>query len=495
MTSNNKSLKSKVLYGLFWRFMESSGTQGIQFVVSIILARLLLPKDFGIIGLITVYIQVANVFIQSGFGTALIQKKEVDDEDYSSVFYLSLTMSAVLYLILYFTAPLIARFYSEPMLVQILRILSFTLILGVINSIQFTVISREMKFKKSFIVSLGGVFVSALVGVTMAYRGYGIWSLVFSQISGQVTSTIILWFTVRWRPKLLFSFKKIKELFKFGSNLLISGLLDSLFNNLFPLIIGKLFGSTMLGYYNRGQSFPSLMVNNIDGTIVGVMFPALSKFQNDRVQVKKIVRRMLVTSSFLVIPMMVGLAVVARPLVLLLLTDKWLPCVPFLQFACITYALWPIFTANLQAITAVGRSDIFLRLEIFKKILLVVVILISVHYGIYAMLIGSVIVSFVSAVINASPNKKLLNYSYKEQMFDIMPSILLSLTMSLVVLAVSLLSFSLWLVFLLQIIVGAVFYFGVAYLLKFECFLYILDLLKAAIDKNFKQKRTNNFSE
>ena len=489
MTTNNKSLKSKVLYGLLWKFMESGGTQGIQFVVSIILARLLLPKDFGIIGLITVYIQVANVFIQSGFGTALIQKKEVDDEDYSSVFYLSLFISIVLYVILYFTSPFIARFYSEPMLVQILRILSFTLILGVINSIQYTVISREMKFKKSFIVSLGGVFVSALVGVTMAYRGYGIWSLVFSQISGQVTSTVILWFTVRFRPKLLFSFKKIKELFRFGSNLLVSGLLDSVFNNLFPLIIGKLFGSTMLGYYNRGQSFPSLMVNNIDGTITGVMFPALSKFQNDRVQVKKLVRRMLVTSSFFVIPMMVGLAVVARPLVLLLLTAKWLPCVPFLQFACVTYALWPIFTANLQAITAVGRSDIFLKLEIFKKILLVVVVLISVHYGIYAMLIGSVIVSFISAVINASPNKKLLNYSYKEQMFDIMPSILLSLTMSVVVLTVSLLSFSLWLVLLLQIIIGGVFYFGVAYILKFECLLYILDLLKTAIDKNLNKTK------
>jgi teichuronic acid exporter len=495
MTSNNKSLKSKVLYGLFWRFMERGGTQGIQFIVSIILARLLLPKDFGIIGLITVYIQVANVFIQSGFGTALIQKKEVDDEDYSSVFYLSLMISVVLYFILFFTAPLISRFYSEPMLIQILRILSFTLILGVVNSIQNAVISREMKFKKSFVVSLGGVFVSALVGVIMAYRGYGIWSLVYSQISGQVTSTIILWFTVRFRPKLLFSFKKIKELFKFGSNLLISGLLDSVFNNLFPLIIGKLFGSTMLGYYNRGQSFPSLLVNNIDGTIVGVMFPALATFQNDRVQVKKLVRRMLVTSSFFVIPVMVGLAVVARPVVILLLTDKWLPCVPFLQFSCVTYALWPIFTANLQAINAVGRSDIFLKLEIIKKVLLVVVISISAHYGIYAMLIGSVILSFVSAVINAAPNKKLLNYSYKEQMFDIMPSILLSLTMSLVVLAVSLLPFSLWLVLILQIITGGVFYFGVAYILKFECLLYILNLLKAAFHKNLKQKRTNNFSQ
>jgi len=346
-----------------------------------------------------------------------------------------------------------------------------------------------MKFKKSFIVSLGGVLVSSLVGIIMAYRGYGIWSLVYSQLSGQVTSTTILWFTVRWRPKLLFSFKKIKGLFKFGSNLLISGLLDSVFNNLYPLIIGKLFGSTMLGYYNRGQSFPSLMVDNIDGTIQGVMFPALATYQNDRVQVKKLVRRMLVTSSFFVIPVMVGLAVVARPLVLLMLTAKWLPCVPFLQFACITYALWPIFTANLQAITAVGRSDIFLKLEIIKKVLLLLVILISAHYGIYAMLIGSAILSFVSAIINASPNKKLLNYSYKEQLLDIMPSILLSFAMCGVVLAVSLLSFSLWLVFLLQIIAGAVFYFGIAYLLKFECFLYILNLLKTAFDKKFRQKR------
>ena len=471
--------------------MERTGTQGVQFIVSIILARLLLPKDFGIIGLIAVYIEVASVFIQSGFGTALIQKREVDDEDYSSVFYLSLIISVVLYLLLFFTAPLIAGFYSEPTLVPILRILSFTLILGVVNSIQNAVISREMKFKKSFIVSLGGVLVSSIVGIMMAYRGYGIWSLVYSQISGQVTSTIMLWFAVRWRPKLLFSFKKIKGLFKFGSNLLISGLLDSIFNNLYPLIVGKLFGSTMLGYYNRGQSFPSVMVDNIDGTIQGVMFPALATYQNDRVQVKKLVRRMLVTSSFFVIPVMVGLALVARPLVLLMLTAKWLPCVPFLQFSCITYALWPIFTANLQAISAVGRSDIFLKLEIIKKALLLLIILISCHYGIYAMLIGSAILSFVSAAINAWPNKKLLNYSYREQLFDIMPSILLSFAMCIVVLAVSLLPFSLWLVFSLQIIVGGVFYFGAAYLLKFECFFYILNLVKAAFHKRFKQRGKN----
>lgn len=476
--NNNNSLKTKVLTSLLWRFMERSGTQGIQFIVSIVLARLLLPKDYGIIGLISVFMAVASVFIQSGFGTALIQKSEVDDEDYSSVFYLSLSVSTVLYLVLFYTAPLIAGFYTEPILIPILRILSLMLPLGAINTIQNAVLSRGMKFKKSFFVSLGGVFASGTVGIVMAYCGYGIWSLVFSQLSGQVISTIILLLTIRWRPRLMFSFEKLTELFRFGSKLLYSGLLDTTFNNLYPLIIGKLFDPAMLGYYNRGQSFPSLIVNNIDGTISGVMFPALTSCQNDRILLKKVVRRMIVTSTFLILPMMFGLAAVARPLVLLLLTEKWLPCVPFLQLSCITYALWPLHTANLQAINAIGRSDVFLKLEIIKKTLLIAVIVISFPFGVYAMVSGSAVVSLISTFVNAWPNRILLKYTYKEQWLDIMPSFLLSIAMSGVVMATALLPFSIGLVLLLQIVIGGTFYFAVAYFFKFECFDYLLNTIK-----------------
>lgn len=476
--NDNYSLKTKVLTSLLWRFMERSGTQGIQFIVSVVLARLLLPKDYGVIGLITVFIAVASVFIQSGFGTALIQKNEVDDEDYSSVFYLSLSVSTVLYIVLFYTAPLIAGFYTEPTLIPILRILSLTLPLGAINIIQNAVLSRGMKFKKSFFVSLGGVFASGIVGIVMAYCGYGIWSLVYSQLSGQVVSTSILWFTIRWRPRLLFSFEKLTELFRFGSKLLYSGLLDTTFNNLYPLIIGKLFDPSILGYYNRGQSIPSLIVNNINGTISGVMFPALTSCQNDRILLKKIVRRMIVTSTFLILPMMFGLAAVARPLVMLLLTEKWLPSVPFLQLSCITYALWPLHTANLQAINAIGRSDVFLKLEIIKKTLLIAVVVISFPFGVYAMVAGSAALSLVSTLINAWPNRTLLNYTYKEQLLDILPSFLLSAAMSGVVMVVSLLPLSIGLVLLSQIVVGGTFYFASAYFLKFECFYYLLNTYK-----------------
>lgn len=471
------SLKNKVLNGLLWRFLERTGTQGIQFIISIILARLLLPKDFGTIGIISVFIVVANVFIQNGFGSALIQKKEVDDKDYSSVFYINLSVSIILYIILYVSSPLIARFYAEPLLISMLRILSLTLILGAINSIQNAIISREMKFKNSFFMSLGGIFTSGTVGIVMAYYGYGIWSLVFSQLSGQVISTIILWYSVCWRPQLVFSVYKIKELFRFGSKLLFSGLLDTIFNNLYPLIIGRLFEPTMLGYYNRGQSMPALLVNNINGTITSVMFPALSSCQSDIFRVKVLLRRMIVTSTFLVFPMMFGLALVSRQFVLLFLTEKWLPSVPFIQLSCITYTFWPIHTANLQAINAIGRSDIFLKLEIIKKTLFIIVIAISFPFGIYTMIFAGAILSIICTFINSWPNRILLNYTFREQLIDIIPSFLLSAAMGGVIILISMLPISIWLLLFLQIFIGIIFYFSFAYLFKLECLDYLLNIV------------------
>lgn len=477
------SLKEKVMAGLFWRFLERGGTQGMQFIVSVVLARLLVPKDFGTIGLLTVFIAIAGVFVQSGFGTALIQKPEVNSEDYSSVFYLSVAVSIILYAVLFLCAPMIGDFYADPLLCPILRIMALSLILGAINSVQYAVLSREMKFKNSFFVNLGGIFTSGTIGIGLAYHNYGVWSLVFSQLAGQVASTIILWFTVRWRPTFIFSIKKLAELFSFGSKLLCAALLDTTFNNLYPIIIGKLFDRTMLGLYNRGQSIPSMVVENINGTIAGVMFPALASCQNNRARVKDLVRRMIATSSFLVIPMMFGLAAVAKPLVLLIFTEKWLPCVPFLQLSCITYAFWPIHVANLQAITAVGRSDIFLKLEVIKKTLLLVVLGASFPFGVYAMVVGSAVLSFICTFINAWPNRTLLNYTFKEQLLDIAPSLLLSAAMSGIVTTISWLPLGIWRVFLMQVLVGGVFYFTGAYLLKFECFAYLLTTIKSGFGR------------
>jgi teichuronic acid exporter len=429
----NQHTKLQVLSSLLWKLMERGGTQGIQFIVQIVLARLLLPEDYGIIALVLIFISIANVFVHSGLNTALIQKKDVDEADISSVFYLSLVIAGLIYIVLFFTAPFISAYYEEPQLILVFRVLSITLFFGALNSIQNAVIARRLQFKKLFFSSTGAILVSGTVGIYMAYTGFGLWALVGQQISNQLLITLILWFTVKWRPRLLFSPRKVKNLFSFGWKLLVSSLINTIYNDLRSLIIGKMYNPAMLGFYNRGQQFPSLIVLNIDGSIQSVMLPVLSSQQDNRPRVKDIMRRAIVTSSFIIYPMMVGLAVTAEPLVKILLTDKWLPCVPFLQIFCASYALMPIHTANLQAINALGRSDIFLKLEIIKKIMGLSILAVTVFYGVYAIALGQVLSGVISTFINAYPNKKLLNYSYIEQWNDIMPSLILSLVMGAVV--------------------------------------------------------------
>lgn len=469
------NLKENIVKGLFWKFLERGGVQGIQFAIQIILARLLSPNDYGVIALISVFIAIANIFIQSGFGQALVQKITVDDTDYSSVFYLNLLISTIIYAILFITAPYIAKFYSIPILSSVLRVQAVTLFFGAFNAVQTAHVQRDMNFKKIFMTSLGGIIVQGIVGISMAYKGFAVWALVFSTLANNLSTTIILWQVVDWRPKLLFSYKKLKVLFHFGSRLLISGIIDTIYTNIYSLTIGKLYNQKNLGYYNRGQNIPSMLVSNIDGSIQSVMLPALSSEQNDKQRLKEITRRSILTSTFLVFPVMVGLAVVAKSLIVILLTEKWLPAVPFMQLSCIAFAFYPIHTANLQAINAIGRSDIFLKLEIIKKILGISILIVSVPFGIYALVTGSVLVSILSTFINSWPNKKLLNYRFKEQFKDMMPSMILSIIMGVIVYGISFFNFNIWLTLILQIIVGIIVYILGAKLFKLECFTYLIN--------------------
>lgn len=475
---NNQVNKSRVITSLLWKFMERGGTQGIQFIVQIVLARLLVPKDYGIIALISIFIVIANVFVQSGFNTALIQKKDADEVDFSSVFYLSLFVAGLLYLILFFTAPLVADFYNIHQITLVLRVLSITLFFGAFNSIQNALVSRNMQFKMLFYSSLGAILMSGIVGIVLAYLGLGVWALVAQQLTNQFMITVIMWFTVKWRPKLIFSFKRVKGLFSYGWKLLVSSLIDNLYMNLQSLIIGKIYNPSMLGFYNRGDQFPKVIVSNINGSIQSVMLPVLASEQDNRKRVKNMVRRSIVTSSFVLFPMMCGLAVTAEPLVKILLTNKWLPCVPFLQIFCASYALWPIHTANLQAINALGRSDIFLKLEVIKKIIGLTILVISIHFGIYAIAVGTLISGIISTFINAYPNLKLLNYSYKEQIKDIMPSLLLSLIMGAVVYNFKWLHMLSWLTLIIQICLGIIIYIIMAKVFKLECYEYLLGTFK-----------------
>lgn len=475
------NVKIRVIQSLFWKVLERGGTQGIQFIVQIILARLLLPEEYGVVAIVTVFILLANVFVESGFNTALIQKKDADEIDFSSVFYMSLSVATVIYFVIYLFAPVVANFYSQPLLTPVLRVLSITLFAGVFNSIQNAFIARNMLFKRLFVSSLGGVIISGTVGIVAAYCGLGVWALVVQQLTNQLTVGIILWFTVKWRPQLIFSFKRIKSLFSYSSKLLASGILDTLYSNIRTLIIGKLYTPETLGYYNRGQQFPQLIVANINGSIQSVMLPTLSAYQEDKRRVKDMTRRAIVTSSFLIFPVMVGMAVVAEPLVKIILTDKWLSAVPFLQILCFSFALMPIHTANLQAINALGRSDIFLKLEIVKKIVGLIILGISIPFGVFAIAVGEMINSIIGTFINSYPNKKLLDYSYKEQWKDIMPSLLIAITMGGVVYLFNFLDITTWKMLILQVGVGGVIYVALSKIFKVESFSYLTVTIKQLI--------------
>lgn len=481
-----KDIKIQLLSSLIWKFLERGGTQGIQFIIQIFLARLLSPDDYGIIALITVFIALANVFVQSGFNTALIQKQNVDEKDFSSVFYVSLLVAGVLYILLFLLAPLIAFFYEIKELVNIIRILSITLFFGAFNSIQNAIVSRKMDFKKLFYSSLGAVIISGIIGVIFAYKGFGVWALVFQQLINQISICIILFFTVKWYPKLLFSFERLKLLFSFGGKLLCSALLDTGYREMTNLIVGKVYSPATLGYYNRGYQFPSLIVSNFNGSIQSILFPALASIQDNKIKVKELTRRAIVTSSYIIFPLMIGLGVVAEPIIKLLLTEKWLPCIPYLRIFCLSLALWPMHTSNLQAINAMGRSDIFLKLEIIKKVLGVLIICFTVRYSPLIMALGIFVSGILGSFINASPNKKLLSYSYLEQIKDILPSLLLSIIMGILIYPIIFLRLSNIVTIFLQVILGAIIYIILSFLLKLECFIYLLNII-------LKLKKENKF--
>jgi len=472
--NNGVITRSKVFSSLLWKLLERGGSQGIQFIVTIVLARLLLPEEYGLIVLVMIFITVAGVFVQSGFNTGLIQKKDADETDFSSVFYLSIFIASLLYIILFLISPNLAAFFGEPDLITVLRVLSLTLFFGAINSIQIAVISRNMQFKKLFFSSIGAIILSGAVGIIMAFNSFGVWALVSQQLTNQLVVTLILWFTVKWRPQLIFSTERIKNLFSFGWKLLVSGLIDTLYRNMQSLFIGKMFNSEILGFYNRGEQFPNLIVSNIDGSIQSVMLPTLASHQNNKIRVKEIVRRSIVTSSFIVFPLMMGLAAIAEPLVEILLTEKWLPAVPFLQIFCATYALWPIHTANLQVINALGRSDIFLKLEVVKKILGLIILVISIPFGVYAMALGVLVIGIISTFINAYPSLKLINYSYKEQLLDILPSLFISLLMGMVVYSIQWFGMTEIITLIVQVFVGVFVYVSLAKAFRLECYKYLI---------------------
>lgn len=478
--NNQKSFLSNFI----WRFLERSGAQIVTFVVSVVLARILDPEVYGTIALVTVIITLLQVFVDSGLGVSLIQKKDTDETDFSTVFYFNIVMCTVLYLLLFFTAPLIALFYEEPTLTPVIRVLGITLIVSGLKNVQQAYVSKNMLFKKFFYATIGGTIASAVVGIVMAIKGFGVWALVGQHLFNLIVGTFILWITVRWRPKLLFSFERLKGLFSFGWKILTSALIDTLYKDLRQLIIGKKYSSEDLAYYNKGQQLPSLIVTNINSSIDSVLLPTLAKQQTNKETVKAMTRRAIKTSSFILWPCLVGLGVCAEPLIRLLLTEKWMFCVPYLRIFCFTYAFYPIHTANLNAIKAMGKSDIFLKLEIVKKSIGMALLLSTMWFGVMAMAYSLLFSAIISSFINAFPNRKLLNYNYFEQIKDISPSIILSAAMGVAVYCITFIGLPDVITLLIQVALGVLVYVVGAKVFKFESFSYLLNILKGIFKKN-----------
>lgn len=421
----SQSLKNKVVRGAAWTLLEKLSTQAVGFVVGMILARLLTPDDYGMVALTSIFFAVAGVLVDGGFGGALIQKKNADDLDFNSVFYLNLSLSVLAYIALFCAAPWIADFYKTPILKDIVRVSGICLFFNAVNAIQGAELTKKMLFHLSFRISLITCFTSAACGVTLAFLGYGVWSLVWYSLVTGFVGMIARWFIIAWRPRLMFSLARLKPLFSYGWKMAASGFLDAVYRNLNSLIIGKLYSRADIAFVNKGRAVPSLAMNEVDATLGRVSFPALVLLQDDKVKLREAMRRMMRCSTFLVFPMMVGIAVCSYSLIRLLYGEKWVPAVPYMALACFTFALWPFHTINLKGIMALGRSDVFLKLEIIKKVAALIVILSCFRLGVFTwMAISSFALGPLGVLINAWPNRSLLDYTIGMQLRDVLPTAL-----------------------------------------------------------------------
>ena len=463
-----------------WKLLERFGVLGVQFVLQIILARILSPEHYGMLSIMIIFTTLANVFIQNGFNTSLIQGKQVNEEDYSSVLWVSLSIAIVLYVAIFLLSPVIGSFYNMQEIVWPLRILAIMLFPGALTSVLLAKVSREMAFKKVFYSNAIGVVISGVISIIIAVNGGGLWALVAQTLINSFIVCIVMSIVSKLRIRLVCNLIRVRILFSYGWKLLVSSLLDAVYQDINSLVIGKKYDSNTLGYYNRGQQFPQFLINAINGSVQSVLLPAMSKKQDDKMLVKEMTRNSVTISSFLVFPIMAGLAAVAPALIEILLTEKWLPCVPYMQICCITFAFYPVHSANLQAINAVGRSDIFLKLELIKKAVGLVLLAIAIIFfnSPLAIAISAAIGVPIGLFINAFPNKKLIGYSYLEQMRDIAPSLIMSIIMFGLVWCVNLFTLNVFILLILQVLLGIVVYVLMAMITKTKPFTTIITLIK-----------------
>ncbi len=477
------SLKEKSITGFLWRFMQNAGSQVINFVVSIVLARILAPEDYGLIAMITVFTNIAMVFINVGFSSTIIQKKELSEMDINTVFYTGLMTATIIYVILFLGAPFIADFYHEEKLSALLRVESLMVLFGGLYSVHHALIIRRLEFKKSFVISFIGVITHGIVGIVLALLGFGPWALVLSTIANFFVCCILNWIVVKWRPGLMFSKESAKYIFSFSGKVLGSELLNSVFNNIRSLIIGRQYSSQDLAYYNRGYQFPTLVMNQVDGATTTVLFSALSKYQSDwENRGLSALRRAMKTSLYICAPLLFGLSAVAEPMIAIILTEKWLPCVEYVRLVSMMCLFWPL-SAQRHALNSLGRSDISLKLNMLTKIITIIVLFATYKISVSAMILGSIGVSLISYVISSFFYRKYLLYKISDQLKDIMPPIILAAIMFVAAYSISFIGLSYIATLILQVIVGVAVYILGSLIFRIDSFFYVLDILKGFLKK------------
>lgn len=473
--------ENSAVNGMLWKTLEQYGVLGIQFVLQVIIARILDPAAYGVIAIVTVFIALSNVFIQNGFSVALVQRKQIDEEDISSVFHFSMAIAVFFYLLIFFSSPFIASFFDMSDLDLLLKVMAICLFPQTYSSIQNALLRRKINFKAVFVSSMTSVGVSGAIAIVAAHMGLGVWALALQQIIYSFLVVATQFFLLRWIPTFTLNINKVLSFFSFGWKVLVTSLVDELFTELRSLVIGKYYSSSDLSYFNRGKQYPNLLMRSLNGSLQAVLLPKLSKQQEDTSAQHSIIRRSISVSAYVMFPLLTLLAVSATPMVTWMLTEKWLPCVIFIQLHCVYYATWPITTTNIQALYAIGKSEVVLKAEIFRKTVDLIVLLATIKYGVIAIAIGAVLVSIISIPIYVIPSQKYVKYKVRWQINDIMAPLMMSVAMGTIVYFVRYLNCNSFVIFCIQISTGFFLYITMSHIFKVGAYNQIKSVIKGLI--------------
>ena len=482
--SDNTNIKGKTISGFFWQLSQKVLCQVVSFGISVVLARILLPSDYGVVAICSMFLILAGIFISGGLGTALVQKKDADDLDFCTVFYSGMVLSIVVYSAVFFAAPLIADFFKNEQITSVIRVLALAMPIGTLSGVQNAFVSRQMIFKKFFYSSLIGTFASGAVGLGMALTGFGVWALVGQNLVSTITNTLVLFCIIEWHPKLRFSYERFKALFSFGWKMAVINILTTFFSQLKGYVIGYKYSATQLAYYNRGEGLPGILYNNINGTISDVLFPALSKLQDDKAALRRALSRAMRVSSFFLMPALFGLAAISNNLVIIIFSEKWAASIPFMQVICLISCSDILGMANYQAIKAVGRADTLLKMEFIKRPAMFAILIITMFISPLAIAVGQLVYSIIAFIVNAYPNRKYIDYPILQQLTDVGRNFGISLLMAIIVYLIGFIGMNMYVCVAVQVVVGGVLYYFMACAFNKEDYGYVLEFVKTKFKKS-----------